>query len=86
LAGRIDRGRAAFQAILGAGVGHSKRIAERFGDRDLLALALARLGQGQALLRLGRAGDAASLLDEAMASVTAGVRCRRRSRASCTAR
>jgi tetratricopeptide (TPR) repeat protein len=45
-------------------------IGERFRDPDLLALA--RLGQGQALLHLGRAGDAASLLDEAMVSVTAG--------------
>ena len=43
---------------------------ERFGDRDLVALA--RHGQGRALIRLGRAADGVRLLDEAMIAVTAG--------------
>jgi DNA-binding CsgD family transcriptional regulator len=45
-------------------------IGERFGDPDLVAIA--RLGQGQALARLGRVGDAVGLLDEAMVAVIAG--------------
>jgi DNA-binding NarL/FixJ family response regulator len=45
-------------------------IGERFGDRDLMALA--RLGQGQALIRSGQIEDGAALLDEAMAAVDAG--------------
>ncbi|HEU5041199.1 MAG TPA: LuxR C-terminal-related transcriptional regulator [Gemmatimonadales bacterium] len=43
---------------------------ERFGDRDLMALA--RHGQGRALIRLGRTTDGVRLLDEAMVAVTTG--------------
>jgi hypothetical protein len=50
--------------------GQAAEIGERFGDRDLVALA--RLGQGQALIRLGWAVEAGSLLDEVMVSVEAG--------------
>lgn len=43
---------------------------ERFGDPDLVALA--RHGQGRALLRMGRVEPGLTLLDEAMAAVDAG--------------
>jgi ATP/maltotriose-dependent transcriptional regulator MalT len=45
-------------------------IGERFDDPDLAVLA--RLGQGQALLHLGRPTEGIALLDEVMVSVTAG--------------
>ena len=45
-------------------------IAGRFGDPDLAALA--RHGQGRALLRLGKAAEGIALLDEAMVAVTSG--------------
>jgi DNA-binding CsgD family transcriptional regulator len=45
-------------------------IGDRFGDRDLMTLG--RLGQGQALIALGRPADGVTLLDEVMAGVTAG--------------
>ncbi len=45
-------------------------IGERFGDRDLLALAL--MEQGQALVRQGRTEDGLLLVDETMVAVTAG--------------
>ena len=46
------------------------QIGERFGDRDLLALA--GQGQGQFLIRQGRIADGLPLLDEAMLAATAG--------------
>jgi len=45
-------------------------IANRFGDRDLAALA--GHGRGRALIRLGNIAEGVALLDEAMAAVIAG--------------
>jgi ATP/maltotriose-dependent transcriptional regulator MalT len=45
-------------------------IGERFGDTDLVAMA--RHGQGRALIRQGDTGRGVSLLDEAMIAVLAG--------------
>jgi DNA-binding NarL/FixJ family response regulator len=45
-------------------------IGERFGDPDLTALA--RHGQGRALIRQGKVDEGVALLDEAMAAVEAG--------------
>ena len=45
-------------------------LARRFGDGDLATLGL--LGQGEALLRMGRTAEGLRLFDEAMVSVTAG--------------
>ena len=44
-------------------------IGSRFADPDLMALS--RLGQGQALIRLGKVRDGVPLLDEAMVAVEA---------------
>jgi ATP/maltotriose-dependent transcriptional regulator MalT len=44
-------------------------IGERFGDRDLVALAMVE--QGQALVRQGRVADGLRLVDETMVAVTA---------------
>ncbi|MFI2435034.1 LuxR C-terminal-related transcriptional regulator [Streptomyces sp. NPDC018693] len=46
------------------------RIADRYGDPDLVALS--RLGQGQALVAGGDAARGTPLLDEAMVAVTTG--------------
>jgi ATP/maltotriose-dependent transcriptional regulator MalT len=48
----------------------SAEIGERFGDADLLALAVHR--QGHALVRQGRIEEGVGLLDEAMVAVTSG--------------
>jgi DNA-binding CsgD family transcriptional regulator len=45
-------------------------IGERFGDRDLVAIAL--MEQGHALVRQGRTGEGLRLVDETMVAVTAG--------------
>src|SRR5690606_13142647 len=45
-------------------------LARRFDDRDLATLGL--LGQGEALLRMGRTAEGLGLFDEAMVAVTAG--------------
>jgi ATP/maltotriose-dependent transcriptional regulator MalT len=48
----------------------ASEIAERFGDRDLFALAVH--SQGELLLKAGRAREGFALLDEAMVAVTEG--------------
>ena len=45
-------------------------IAERFGDPDLMALT--RMGQGHALVRLGRQDEGMRLVDETLVMVTTG--------------
>jgi DNA-binding CsgD family transcriptional regulator len=45
-------------------------IGDRFGDRDLIALA--RHSRGRVLIRMGKIGDGVGLLDEAMIAVDAG--------------
>jgi DNA-binding NarL/FixJ family response regulator len=48
----------------------AERIGAREGDLDLMAFGL--LGQGQALIRLGRIAEGTQLLDQAMVSVATG--------------
>ena len=48
----------------------ASELAQRFGDRDLVALGA--IGRAEALLRSGRVPDGMRLFDEAMVSVTAG--------------
>jgi ATP/maltotriose-dependent transcriptional regulator MalT len=50
--------------------GDAAAIAQRFGDRDLFALAIH--AQGTMLIRRGRILDGLALLDEAMVAVTSG--------------
>ncbi|HET9970215.1 MAG TPA: helix-turn-helix transcriptional regulator [Streptosporangiaceae bacterium] len=45
-------------------------VGDRFGDRDLMTLG--RMGQGQALIALGRPAEGVGLLDEVMVGVAAG--------------
>jgi hypothetical protein len=45
-------------------------IGERFGDQDLVAIAL--MEQGHALVKQGRTGEGLRLVDETMVAVTAG--------------
>ena len=56
-------------AAAAAVAGEAVRIAERFGDRDLFALAIQ--GQGYMLIKDGRVREGLALLDEAMVAVTA---------------
>ncbi|MDT3680359.1 MAG: response regulator transcription factor [Burkholderiaceae bacterium] len=49
---------------------HAIALAERFGDRDLLAFGL--LGRGQALIQSKRVAEGVAQLDEAMVGVTTG--------------
>ena len=56
-------------AAAAAVAGEAVHIAERFGDRDLFALAIQ--AQGYMLIKDGRVGEGLALLDEAMVAVTA---------------
>jgi DNA-binding CsgD family transcriptional regulator len=56
-------------AAAAAVAGEAVRIGERFGDRDLFALAIH--GQGHMLIKDGRVREGLALLDEGMVAVTA---------------
>jgi DNA-binding CsgD family transcriptional regulator len=56
-------------AAAAAVAGEAVRIGERFGDRDLFALAIH--GHGHMLIKDGRVRDGLALLDEGMVAVTA---------------
>ena len=58
-----------FEAARAAAV-EAVEIGERFGDRDLVALAV--MDQGHALLELGRTKEGLRLVDESMVAVTSG--------------
>jgi DNA-binding NarL/FixJ family response regulator len=67
----------ALQAVRGGdaqtahqGFTEAAAIGDRFGDRDLMTLG--RMGQGQALIALGRPAEGLTLLDEVMVGVAAG--------------
>ena len=67
----------ALQAVYGGeaqaacrGFAEAAAVGDRFGDRDLMTLG--RMGQGQALIALGRPADGVALLDEVMVGVAAG--------------
>ena len=49
---------------------HAASLGRRFDDRDLVTLGT--LGQGEALLRMGRTSDGLRLFDEAMVAVVSG--------------
>ncbi len=51
-----------------AGFAEAVRTGQRFGDQDVQTLG--RLGQGHALIELGRSGEGMALLDEVMVAVT----------------
>jgi len=68
---------AAFQSILDgetatalAGFEEAAAAGDRWGEPDLVALA--RIGAGRALIRLGRTGQGTALLDEVMVAVETG--------------
>jgi len=65
----FQHGAAGDYAAAAAVAGEAVRIGERFGDRDLFALAL--LGQGDMLIKDGRVREGLALLDEGMVAVTA---------------
>src|SRR5919201_3111063 len=56
-------------AAASATLGQAAKIGDRFGDQDLTTLA--RVGRGEALLRLGETVVGVALLDEAMVAVEA---------------
>jgi ATP/maltotriose-dependent transcriptional regulator MalT len=58
-----------FEAASGAAA-EAIEIGERFGDRDLIAIAV--MDHGHALLELGRTKEGLRLLDESMVAVTSG--------------
>ena len=66
----LDAMEAGDDAGAAAAFGEAEDIARRFGDADLVALA--RVGRGQALTRLGRVHEGVGLLDEALVAVTSG--------------
>jgi DNA-binding CsgD family transcriptional regulator len=53
-----------------AAFAQATEIGERFGDLDLIAFG--RLGEGEALMRLGQISEGVAFLDEIMVAVTAG--------------